>query len=120
MAYNDLVRFYNQVGLSPEDKRKHSFLYKRDKDGPNLLADGEFGTICSQVLVFGAKMSQNLANLAKIKTSEAHILPISKEVHEDLKHSYTDDVSVLSNISLDDINEKKKIMQEVWPRVAFQ
>ena len=119
MAYNDLVRFYCQVGLSPEDKRKHSFLYKKNKDGPNLLCDGEYKTICSQRLVFGSKMSQFLANLAKIKTSETHILPSHPSVHEDLTYSYTDDVSVLSNISLDDIDEKKKVLQEGLAKGGF-
>ena len=119
LAYNDLKRFYNQVSLCPEDMAKHSFLYKKDQDGPNLLGDGEFKIICSKRLVFGAKMSQNLANLAKIRTSETHILPVDTDVHEDVLNSYTDDISTLSNISLEDIDRKKKIMQDGLARGGF-
>ena len=64
-------------------------------------------------------MSQNLSNLAKIRTSEAHILPLDKETHEDILHSYTDDVGVGSNISLQDIKRKRKIMEDGLAKGGF-
>ena len=64
-------------------------------------------------------MSQNLANLAKIRTSEAHILPVDKDVHEDIIFSYTDDCSTVSNVSLEDINRKKIIVEEGLKKGGF-
>ena len=120
LSFNDLVRHYNQVALSYEDMRKHCFLYKKNEFGPDLLGENsEYKTICSRRLVFGSKMSQNLANLAKIKTSEMFVLPLDKDVHEDVLFSYTDDVAAMSNISLADLERKKNLMEEGLAKGGF-
>ena len=116
LSYSDIIAFYNQIRLSPKDQRLHSFSWR--KNGI-LNEDEDFKTICSQVLVFGGRMSQNLSNLAKIRTSEAHILPVDSSVHDDIIHSYTDDVGTVSNVSMEDLGRKQKIMEEGLKKGGF-
>ena len=106
-ASNDIGKFYNRIRQSEKSSRLHSFLYKRG----GLLSDGKFEVLCSRVLLFGARHSQYLSNSAKIQTSEMFIKPIDAQCHEDIIASYTDDVNAHSNVSLEDLERKKKIIE---------
>ena len=115
MASNDIIKFYNQILQSPADCRKHSFLYRRG----GLLSTDPWEIVSPQSLLFGAKMSQNLSNEAKIRTSQMFILPQDENVHQDILYSYTDDLSCFSNEGRDDLERKKKIMEDGMKKGGF-
>ena len=112
---NDISRFYNQIKLSGPEQRKFCFLYKRD----GILGKERFEVLCSMVLLFGARMAQFLANFCKIKTSELHIKKVDSDCDVDVQFSYTDDVTCHSNVSLEDLKEKRTIIQEGLKKGGF-
>ena len=107
-ASNDIKRFYNKIYMSVEDQRRHSFYWKTG----GILSEEPWRILCSRVLLFGARMSQYLSNSAKLQTSRRNIEPVSKEIHADICFSYTDDISIHSNESLEDLARRKKIAED--------
>ena len=108
LAINDIKKFYNRIFVSPRDSRLQTFLWKRD----GLLSDGKFERISSDVLLFGCRHSQFLANRAKLKTSELFIEPVCPSAHEDICYSYTDDLVVSSNQSREHLEQKMEIVEK--------
>ncbi len=90
-SIRDILDFYNQLSYqSIQDQLLNCFIHKDTGYGSN----GDWVTIVSTVLNFGQRDAQNLANFAKISSSEKYVKPISEPAHEQTKWSLSDDFGV--------------------------
>ena len=90
-SMGDILDFYNQIGYeNVRDILLNSFIWKEGGYG----TDGDWITISSAVVNFGQRDSQNLANLAKLLSSEKYVKPDSENAHEQTGWSLSDDFGV--------------------------
>ena len=103
---SDIDDFYNQIKVNPETANLSKILFKKE----GLGSHGDFEPLISFCLQIGLTSSQFVANCCKLKCSKMFIKPKSEVANSFIEWSYTDDVHVGSNESLEDA---KKIAQNI-------
>ena len=103
---SDIDDFYNQIRVNPETANLSKILFKKE----GLGSHGVFEPLISFCLQIGLTSSQFVANCCKLKCSKMFIKPKSEVANNFIEWSYTDDVHVGSNESMEDA---KKIAQNI-------
>ena len=87
---SDLNNFYQTIKLSLQDSALNCVIWRES----GFCSSGRLVVLCATCVNYGMRMSQNIANLARNKTSEMFVQPISEVAHDHVKHAQSDDVVV--------------------------
>ena len=110
----DISKYYNSIEVSSRDAALMKFWWKRE----GILSDSEWEPCVPTCIQFGGRHSQALSQLCKIDANK-RFLSHRPDLQFWIAKSYSDDICIANNQSVDKLLEDQKIVEEAMSKANF-